>query len=153
MLRVLLFVAACALATPAMSCAPPSNVDALRDAVIAELNAVRADAGLPALRSNARLTRAAQGHACDNAARGSFSHTGSDGSDLTARLRAAGYVFRAAAENTGRGFGSAERAVAWWMNSRGHRANILMRGVREVGVGVAMGEGRPHWVVNFGTSR
>jgi uncharacterized protein YkwD len=39
------------------------------------------------------------------------------------------------------------------MNSRGHRANILMRGVREVGVGVAMGEGRPHWVVNFGTSR
>jgi uncharacterized protein YkwD len=153
MLRCLILALSGILATPALACNPPDNLEGLRYKVIQEVNAERAGSGLPPLQANARLTRAAQGHACDNAARGGYSHTGSNGSDLTDRLRAAGYRFSAAAENTGRGFGSPERAVEWWMNSRGHRANILMRGVGEIGVGVAMGDGKPHWVLNFGSSR
>jgi uncharacterized protein YkwD len=116
----------CALPAAALGCDRPGNLGELRAAVIAGVNDARAGAGLAALRENDRLTQAAQGHACDIAARGSVSHTGSDGSDLTGRLRGAGYRFSAAAENTGRGFGSPERAVDWWMNSSGHRANILM---------------------------
>lgn len=153
MLRLLALALACTLATPALACSPPDGLERLRDRVIAEVNAQRADVGLPPLHGNARLTRAAQRHACDNAARGTFSHIGSDGSDLTDRLHAAGYRFGAAAENTGRGFGSAERAVEWWMNSRGHRANILKRGVSDIGVGIAMEDGRPHWVLNLGAIR
>jgi uncharacterized protein YkwD len=153
MLRPVILALACVLATPALACKQPDLLETVRYEVIAAVNAERAGAGLPPLKANARLTRAAQGHACDNAARGSYSHTGSNGSDLTARLRNAGYRFRAAAENTGRGFGTPDRAVDWWMNSPGHRANILMRGVREIGVGVAMGDGKAHWVLNFGTSR
>ncbi len=155
MLRPVL-AAAAALAlwsAPAVACDRPGNLSDLQSGVISGINAARADAGLPALRENSRLTRAAQAHACDNAGRGSVSHTGSDGSDLTARLRGEGYRFSAAAENTGRGFGSAEAAVDWWMSSSGHRANILMDGLRDIGVGVAMGDGKPHWVINFGRSR
>jgi uncharacterized protein YkwD len=153
MLKHLILVLGCILAFPALACNPPENLEGLRYQVIQEVNAERAGSGLPPLQANTRLTRAAQGHACDNAGRGSYSHTGSNGSDLTDRLRAAGYRFRAAAENTGRGFGSPERAVDWWMNSSGHRANILMRGISDIGVGVAMGDGKPHWVLNFGATR
>ncbi len=154
-MRPILALAAAFIVTalPALACETPANLSALRTEVVAGINAARADAGLPAVRELSTLTAVAQSHACDNAARGSIAHTGSDGRDLTARLRDAGYRFATAAENTGRGFGSADRAVAWWMASPLHRANILNRAVRDVGVGVAIGDGTPYWVVDFGASR
>ncbi len=137
-------------------CLLPPNAQALQQEVLAQLNAERKAHGLPAFRLSTKLDKAAQGHACDNARRHSISHDSSDGATLKTRLQRAGYRFRAAAENTGRGFGSGTRAVEWWMNSPKHRSNILLAKVRDVGIGIALSEApdnKLHWVINFGASR
>lgn len=144
------------LGLPAQACIVPANADALQQEVLAHLNAQRKAHGLSPFKLAARLDTAAQGHACDNAARRSISHDSSDGGTLKTRLRKAGYKFRAAAENTGRGFGSGARAVEWWMNSPKHRDNILFPRVKEVGIGIALSaapDNKLHWVINFGTSK
>lgn len=137
-------------------CNIPANSDVLQKQLLAELNAERTARGLSPLKLSAKLDKAAQGHACDNAKRRSISHDSSDGGTLKTRLRKAGYKYRAAAENTGRGFGTPERAVDWWMNSPKHRTNILYPKMREVGIGIAMSDApdsKLHWVINFGVSR
>lgn len=138
------------------ACVKPGNVSALATAVVAGINAQRQAQGLDALQSDSALTSAAQGLACDNAARQGISHVSLNGARLPQRLRAASYRFATAAENTGRGFGSAERAVAFWMESSGHRENILNNSIRDIGIGIAMSDApdsRLHWVVNFGARR
>ncbi|MGL5012648.1 MAG: CAP domain-containing protein [Paracoccaceae bacterium] len=154
---LLLCVAALApQSASARSCDLPANMGELQAAVVADVNAQRAASGLPALRLNSALVKAAQSHACDNAKRQSTSHVSSDGSQLRQRLRRAGYSFAVANENTGRGFGSPGQAVDWWMNSPHHRDNILMRGTQDIGVGIAFSdapESRLHWVINMGASR
>ena len=137
-------------------CNIPANADVLQKELLAELNAERRAHGLSALKLANSLDKAAQGHACDNAKRRSISHDSSDGGTLKTRLRKAGYKYRAAAENTGRGFGTPQRAVDWWMNSPKHRTNILYPKMREVGIGIAMSDApdsKLHWVINFGVSR
>lgn len=144
------------LGTAVHACTIPPNAVALQKEVLSHLNAERRSHGLPAFKLSAKLDKAAQGHACDNAARRSISHDSSDGGTLKTRLRKAGYKYRAAAENTGRGFGTGTRAVDWWMNSPKHRSNILFGKVREVGIGIALSDApdsKLHWVINFGASR
>ncbi len=144
------------ISAQARSCDLPGNMAQLRAQVVADVNAERAARGLPALRQNAELVKAAQGHACDNAKRQGTSHVSSDGSRLQQRLRRAGYSFALANENTGRGFGSSQHAVSWWMNSPHHRDNILMRGTNDIGVGIAFSdapESRLHWVIDMGATR
>ena len=149
--------AALCLGAPAWAgCTVPANAEALQQQLLVELNAQRKAHGLAPLRLSSSLDRAAEGHACDNAKRRSISHESSDGGTLKTRLRKAGYKYRAAAENTGRGFGTPERAVAWWMNSPKHRTNILYPKMREVGIGIAVSDApdsKLHWVINFGLSR
>ncbi|MDZ4069684.1 MAG: CAP domain-containing protein, partial [Tabrizicola sp.] len=102
------------------------------------------------------LDKAAQGHACDIAKRQSISHVSSDGSQLQNRLRRAGYAYRTAAENTGRGFATGKRAVEWWMNSPHHKHNMLIGQMRDVGVGIAMSaapDSRLHWIIVMGKSK
>lgn len=145
-----------ALGGPALACNLPSNANALQAEVLSNINAQRKSYGLAPLKLSAKLDKAAQGHACDNANRRSISHDSSDGGTLTTRLRKAGYKYRAAAENTGRGFGTGTRAVEWWMNSPKHRTNILFNRVRDVGIGIALSDApdnKLHWVINFGTSK
>jgi uncharacterized protein YkwD len=145
-----------AVAAPARACTIPSNASALQAEVLAHLNAERRAHGLAPVKLSAKLEKAAQGHACDNAKRRSISHDSSDGGTLKTRLRKAGYTFRAAAENTGRGFGTGARAVEWWMNSPKHRSNILFDRVRDVGIGIALSDApdnKLHWVINFGASK
>jgi uncharacterized protein YkwD len=155
--RALLVLAAgLSLGLPAHACNQPSNANALQAEVLSHLNAQRKAHGLSALKISAKLDKAAQGHACDNAKRRSISHDSSDGGTLTTRLRKAGYKYRAAAENTGRGFGTGTRAVEWWMNSPKHRTNILFPRVRDVGIGIALSDApdnKLHWVINFGASK
>jgi uncharacterized protein YkwD len=137
-------------------CAKPANANDMAASVVAGINAARKANGLGALRTSSALATAAQSLACDNAARQGVSHVSSDGSQIQQRMRAVGYRFSAAAENTGRGFGSANNAVAWWMDSSGHRANILNSSVRDIGVGIAVSDtpdSKLHWVVNFGAKR
>ncbi len=144
------------LAVPAAACTPPAQEAALQKRVIAMVNAARADNGLAPLKVSKQLEKAAQGHACDSAARGQMSHISSDGSKLPERLQRVGYTFAAASENVAYGYDDAGGVMNAWMNSPGHRRNILGAKVREIGVGLAMqGGGDPelHWVLNFGATQ
>ncbi|WP_417249994.1 CAP domain-containing protein [Celeribacter sp.] len=107
--------------------------------ILAEINAERAAKGLGALQTNPRLSAAAQAHAEDMAARGYFSHVSKDGSTPKIRAERAGYRACLIAENISRGYPSAQQAVAGWMASKGHRENILRRGVSQIGIGIGAG--------------
>lgn len=140
-------------ATAASACTKPGNIAELQAGILAGVNAERAERGLGKLTMNAKLEKAAQGHACDNAARKSISHDSSNGDTLKERLRKVGYRLRTAAENTGRGFGTPQRAVAWWMNSPHHKDNILLSKVTQIGIGIAVSDApdsKLHWILNFG---
>lgn len=144
------------LGSAAQACSIPANAPAMEQELLAHLNAERKARGLSPLTLSGKLDKAAQGHACDNASRRSISHTSSDGGTLKTRLRRAGYAFRTAAENTGRGFASGARAVQWWMNSPKHKDNILLRKAREVGIGIALSpapDNKLHWIIVVGASK
>lgn len=146
----------CLGAAAQAGCNIPSNASAMQQELLSHLNAERKARGLSALTLSAKLDKAAQGHACDNAKRKSISHTSSDGGTLKTRLRKVGYGFRTAAENTGRGFASGARAVEWWMHSPKHKDNILLRKAREVGVGIAISpapDNKLHWIIVVGASK
>ena len=147
-----------ALATPlpAAACILPDNIEDLRAELLVHLNAERKAAGLKPLKISTKLQNAAQAHACDNADHRSISHDSSDGGTLKTRLRRAGYPYRTAAENTGRGFATPKRAVEWWMGSDKHRTNILLKKIKEVGIGIAWSDApdnKLHWILDFGASR
>lgn len=135
---------ASALAT--ITCPAPARADAQTTKAMELINAERRARGLAGLRVSARLHDIAQAHACDNAARGVYSHFGADGSDLGKRLRRGNYRLRLAAENTALGFDTPERLVAFWMQSPLHHANMMHPGVTEMGLGLADGA-RPNWVL------
>jgi len=75
--------------------------------------------------STPALAAAARAHAQDMVSAGFFSHTGSNGSTVGTRLRAAGCDWSGAAENIAQGQTSPEEAMTTWINSAGHRANLL----------------------------
>lgn len=95
------------------------------DQVGQPLNAFRAAEGRAAFRQNAKADAAALAHARDMAQQGFFAHTGSNGSTLGRRLRAAGCRFTGAAENIAKGQPTAAAVVAAWADSQGHRTNML----------------------------
>lgn len=142
--------------TVGVACTIPEASDALQAEALRAVNAERAAHGLRALTFSRTLDKAAQGAACDNANRHEISHVSSDGSRLKDRLHRVGYRYRSAAENTGRGFRSGTSAVQWWMHSPKHKANILMRGVREIGIGIALSDApdnKLHWILNMGEEK
>lgn len=99
------------------------------------LNSDRAKYGLPALKSNSQLTRLAENYAKDMIARGFFAHNNPEGQTPFDRMRAAGISYRTAGENLAIN-SSIAGAEAAFMNSSGHRANILNSGYTDVGIGV-----------------
>ncbi|WP_434288213.1 CAP domain-containing protein [Celeribacter sp. SCSIO 80788] len=107
--------------------------------IIALINAERAKQGLGAFSYNAALTKAAQRHASDLAAQNYFSHTGKDGSSVGERVRAVGYGYCYVSENLSGGYPTAQQAVIGWMQSTGHRANILSSKAQDIGIGIAPG--------------
>ena len=122
------------------------NEDDVRAAILCLHNRIRAERGLPALRENGRLRRAAAAHSGDMVARGFFEHTAPGGVTMVDRIMAARYVPPRVGwllgENLAWGTGSlaTPRAVMRaWMDSPGHRANILKRAYREIGIGVVTG--------------
>jgi uncharacterized protein YkwD len=119
----------------------------LRTAVVKLTNEIRADKGCKSLRVSKRLTRAAQRHADDMAAKNYFSHTSRNGTQWYQRIRAAGYP-DAGGENIAYGFSTARGVVKAWMKSPGHRRNILDCNFRAIGVAFN-GDG-DYWVQDFG---
>jgi uncharacterized protein YkwD len=118
--------------------------------VVALTNAERATAGCPALAINAKLTASAQAHSADMAARNYFAHESQDGRTPFDRMKANGYSYSAAAENIAMGQLTPAEVVTAWMNSAGHRANILNCTYVDIGVGYAIGNGAPYWTQDFG---
>ncbi|MFF5369757.1 CAP domain-containing protein [Streptomyces sp. NPDC013187] len=121
--------------------------------VLALVNKERAAAGCSPVTANDRLTRAADDYSDVMANSGVMSHTGPDGSTMTTRVEAAGYQWSTLGENIARGQADAASVMKSWMNSPGHRANILNCSFKELGVGVHFGDGGPWWTQNFGTGR
>jgi uncharacterized protein YkwD len=122
------------------------NVELVRAAILCMHNRIRAEKNLPLLRDNARLRRAANGHSSQMVNFGYFDHTTPDGDSFVDRILSAGYVKRDAGwtlgENLAWGTGYLSTPAGMmnaWMNSPGHRANILKRAYREVGIGVRLG--------------
>lgn len=121
--------------------------------VLTLVNKERASAGCSPLTSNAKLTEAADDYSDVMARSGVMSHTGPDGSTMAGRVDAAGYAWSTLGENIARGQSDAAAVMDAWMNSPGHRANILNCSFKEIGVGVHFGDGGPWWTQNFGAGR
>jgi uncharacterized protein YkwD len=122
-------------------------------------NRKRASRGLPRLCVHPKLQKAARAHSVEMIRRDYFSHnTKGRNEGPCQRLRRYGYHLRLCGENIAWGSGrkgSPNSRFQAWMNSPGHRANILKRGFREVGIGAARGTLRRHsnvtmWSVDFG---
>ncbi|TDC58840.1 hypothetical protein E1258_20165 [Micromonospora sp. KC207] len=137
-------------ATPRAAAAP--GVSAQAREVVNLVNAERAKAGCGALKINDKLMAAAQAHSQDQADNRKMSHDGSDGSDVGDRLGRVGYAWRAYGENVAWNQQTPAAVMDAWMNSPGHRANILNCSFTEIGVGIASSNG-PYWTQDFGTPR
>jgi uncharacterized protein YkwD len=121
------------------------NLAAVRGAVLCLHNRERAAHGLPALRENTKLRRAAEGHSGDMVAGRFFAHESRSGAGMGDRILRTGYgrgqswsLGENIAWGTGN-LGTAAKIQRAWMASPGHRANILRRQFREIGIGIAVG--------------
>jgi uncharacterized protein YkwD len=119
---------------------------ALVRATLCVLNAHRTRNNLRPLRLNRRLSRAARRHSRAMARRNFFSHDSLGGASFVDRIRRAGYLRGARSwsvgENIAYGTGGRSTPVSIsraWMNSPGHRANILSRSFSAIGIGIARG--------------
>ncbi len=115
--------------------------DALEAALLAEVNAFRVRSGMAPLAQDPRLSRAAQLHSQDMLAGNRMTHRGRDGSDVGQRLHRIGYRWRSCRENVAAGLADPWAAVAMWIGSPGHRANMLAPEVTQMGGGHAAGPG------------
>lgn len=107
--------------------------DAYADAVVELVNAERAKAGLSPLTVDEGVAEAAQERAVE--IKGTFSHTRPDGSNFSTALDQKGVSYRSVGENIASGQNSPEAVMQSWMNSSGHRANILKESFTSIGVG------------------
>lgn len=124
--------------------------------VVRYTNDARVRNGLPALRENAQLMEAARIHAQQMASAQRLDHTISSARypTMQSRLEAAGYLYANAAENIAWNQSNPQSAVTTWMNSSGHRANILDPQLTEIGTAMARSsKGEPYWIQVFGRPR
>lgn len=138
--------------TPAPS-APVPGLDALERRIIELTNQERARAGLEELTVNAKLSQAAEIHGSNMARLGVFAHVlpDTDTPSLADRARRVDYSGTFVGENLAFNYVSAEAAMRAWMESPGHRANILRANFCEIGVAVVFdGDGQPYFVQVFG---
>lgn len=144
---------------PPAAAAPHGTVAARSERAVLELlNDARERRGLRPLSQSTELARAAQRHASDMAARSYFAHESLDGRTFADRIRSAGYLSGfpgrwKLAENLAWATGdkaSARPVVAAWMDSSGHRRNILDRTFRQIGFGLRKHDGRTVYVTEFG---
>jgi uncharacterized protein YkwD len=122
------------------------NVDVVRAAVLCLHNQIRAQNNLPLLKENVKLRKAAIGHSNDMVSEGFFDHSSPDGDSFVDRIIGAGYAKRSdgwtLGENLAWGTGDLSTATGVmnaWMGSAGHKANILKKSYKEVGIGIRLG--------------
>lgn len=114
------------------------------------VNEERAAAGLNALTLDSALSKVAQAKAEDMAKNGYFSHTSPTYGSPFDMMKSFGINYSAAGENIAKGQKSAESVMNAWMNSSGHRANILGSSYEKIGVGYTTdAQGNTYWVQMF----
>lgn len=111
--------------------------------VVSLVNAERAKQGLSALTVSTKVQQAAQTRAGE--LKSSFSHTRPSGASCFTALTEAGVSYTRAGENIAYGQSSPAAVVQAWMNSSGHRANILSRDFTTIGVGYTVVNGTAYW--------
>jgi len=109
----------------------------------------------PPLALNATLEHAAERYARDMATYGYLDHTGRDGSSPAQRITRSGYRWREVGENLASGIMKPEDAVAGWLHSPEHCANLMDPAFRQMGVAYAVNPRRDgvYWALEFGTPR
>ncbi|GAA3564759.1 hypothetical protein GCM10022419_051770 [Nonomuraea rosea] len=134
-----------------LSCGRPASnggfSSAAETAVVKLTNEARAKKGCRPLVHDAKLHLAAERHSADMAANNYFDHNSRDGRTFDKRIKAAGFSFRLAGENIAKGQPTAASVVKAWLNSPGHRANIMNCSFTHIGVGHAA-KG-PTWTQDF----
>ena len=115
--------------------------------VVALVNAERAKYGLSALKVGSRVQQAAQVRAKETVQ--SFSHTRPNGSSFSTALTEAGVSYTRSGENIAYGQSTPQQVVQAWMNSSGHRANILNENFTTIGVGYTVSGGTAYWAQLF----
>jgi uncharacterized protein YkwD len=123
-----------------------ANVDDIRDATLCLLNEERDERGLPPLRANPSLESVATKYSRLMVRESFFDHVSPGGSTMVQRVRKSSYLDGANGWALGENiaWGSGDRAtpretVRAWMNSAGHRRNILDAGFRHIGIGIGLG--------------
>jgi hypothetical protein len=115
--------------------------------IIALTNESRKELNLPSLKANLELSKAAQAKADDMLAKGYFSHNTPEGKTPWTFITAAGYNYISAGENLAVNFTEAENVETAWMNSPGHKANIVNKNFEEIGIGISQGEYQGHTAI------
>ncbi|WUF64127.1 CAP domain-containing protein [Streptomyces decoyicus] len=139
-------------AAPVRSAAPTKTPDtgaSAEEQVLSLVNQERAQADCSPVTADKELAELAQQFSDDMARRGFFGHTDPDGDTPWDRADAAG-IKDLGGENIARGQATAQAVMESWMNSPGHRANILNCDYKTLGVGVHFGQGGPWWTQDFG---
>ncbi len=118
------------------------------------VNAVRAQHGLNRLKSDPRLVKMAREQASLMARHLKMSHTTSYGQSFSRRLKRSGYN-GLAAENLAEGFTTVDQVIAAWLNSRGHRRNMLHKRMTHYGLAVVEADHpkrgkRKYWALVLG---
>jgi uncharacterized protein YkwD len=152
-LLVTLIVAVIAIGAgcaPRRTAAPASSGGSnWQHVMMAEVNEWRRANGLGPLAWCGTLSHAAQGQSGYQAAIGAMTHDGGGG--LGQRANSAGYVgWNSLGENVAYGYSDAVAVVHGWLNSPGHRANLLSPTYQHIGLGLAHGGGTPYWTQDFG---
>jgi|GEM_PF-2198579 uncharacterized protein YkwD len=100
----------------------------------AQINTIRARAGLPPVQRNAKLDAAAHAQASFMAANRIMTHKGRNGSDVGQRVSSTGYTWCTVAENVSRGYRTEARAIEAWRVSPGHYRNLVNHRVTQFGI-------------------
>lgn len=112
-----------------------SSVSQFEQQVITLTNAERAKEGLPALQADTTLMKSARAKSDDMAKNNYFSHTSPTYGSPFDQMKSFGISYKAAAENIAQGQKTPQEVVQAWMNSSGHRANIMNGSYTHIGVG------------------
>ncbi|MDG4862020.1 CAP domain-containing protein, partial [Streptomyces sp. T-3] len=134
---------------PSSPSKPSSNETSAESQVLALVNQERAKAGCSPVRADGELADLAGAFSKDMADRGFFDHTDPDGATPWDRADSVG-IANLGGENIARGQANAQSVMDSWMNSPGHRANILNCDYKTLGVGAYFGPGGPWWTQDFG---
>ncbi|WP_419998216.1 CAP domain-containing protein [Streptomyces boninensis] len=136
--------------TPSKSASKtPSATTAAEQQVLTLVNQERAKAGCQPLKADPALASLAGDFSEDMANRDFFDHTDPDGDDPWDRAQSAG-VDNLGGENIARGQANAQSVMDSWMESEGHKANILNCDFKTLGVGAYFADGGPWWTQSFG---